>query len=53
MARTTIASGADIEELHYWLGMALSAQGDEAGAQAAWQHALALNPEYELFINNR
>ncbi|MCB9137666.1 MAG: C39 family peptidase [Caldilineaceae bacterium] len=46
LARTTIGSGADIEELHYWLGMAISAQGDAAGATSAWQHALSLNPGY-------
>jgi predicted negative regulator of RcsB-dependent stress response len=35
-----------IEEIHYWRGRALAAKGDVAGAQQAWQQALALNPNF-------
>jgi tetratricopeptide (TPR) repeat protein len=35
-----------IEEIHYWRGRALAALGDSAGAAAAIQQALALNPTF-------
>ncbi|MCB0133374.1 MAG: hypothetical protein KDD78_21065, partial [Caldilineaceae bacterium] len=46
LAEATIASGADIEELHYWKGLALAAQGQADLAAAAWRYALTLNPQY-------
>ncbi len=40
-------NGAGIEELFYWKGMALQAQGDFAGARAAFDEALKLHPGYQ------
>jgi tetratricopeptide (TPR) repeat protein len=37
---------ASIEEIHYWRGRALAALGDPAGAAAAIQQALVLNPMF-------
>ncbi len=45
LAEKTIASGADIEELHYWRGMALAAQGATAEATAAGEQALSRSGE--------
>ena len=42
----TIKTTNSIEEIHYWRGMALKAQGDVPGARQAWQRALELNPNY-------
>jgi tetratricopeptide (TPR) repeat protein len=46
LAEATIATDGEIEETYYWKGMGLAAQGEMAGARQAWQHALALNPNY-------
>jgi tetratricopeptide (TPR) repeat protein len=46
LADATLAVVADIEEVHYWRGRALSALGDRSGADLAWQRALALNPTF-------
>jgi tetratricopeptide (TPR) repeat protein len=48
LAERTLAStggGGTVEELHYWRGQALASLGDIAGARAAWQRALELNPD--------
>jgi hypothetical protein len=37
---------ASIEEIHYWRGRALAVLGDAAGAAAAIQQALVLNPTF-------
>jgi len=42
----TIKTTSSIEEIYYWRGMALKAQGDVPGARQAWQRALELNPNY-------
>jgi len=42
----TIQTTSSVEEIYYWKGMALKAQGDVAGARQAWQRALELNPNY-------
>ena len=42
----TIRTTSSVEEIYYWKGMGLKAQGDVAGAQQAWQRALELNPNY-------
>jgi len=42
----TIKTTSSVEEIYYWKGMALKAQGDMAGARQAWQRALELNPKY-------
>ena len=42
----TIKTTNSVEEIYYWKGMALKAQGDIAGARQAWQRALELNPNY-------
>jgi tetratricopeptide (TPR) repeat protein len=46
LANATIATAGNIEEIYYWKGMGLAAQGDAAGARRAWQRALELNPHY-------
>lgn len=38
--------GQWVEETHYWQGRVLEAQGDTAGARAAYQRALNINPGY-------
>lgn len=43
---TLNSAGGGIEEVHYWRGRALAAQGNQAGAEAEWRTALALNPDY-------
>jgi tetratricopeptide (TPR) repeat protein len=43
---TIMTAGGNIEELYYWKGLALMAQGDPAGARRAWQQALELKPNY-------
>lgn len=42
----TIKTTSSVEEIYYWKGMGLKAQGDVAGARQAWQRALELNPNY-------
>jgi hypothetical protein len=44
LVKATLATAGNIEELYYWKGMGLAAQGDAAGARRAWQRALELNP---------
>ena len=46
LADATLATTTSIEELHYWRGQGLAALGDAAGARAAYEQALALNPDY-------
>jgi hypothetical protein len=46
LADETLAGTASIEELHYWRGIALAGLGQPEAARAAWQSALALNPDY-------
>ncbi len=46
LAEATIKTTNSVEEIYYWKGMALKAQGDVAGARQAWQRALELNPNY-------
>lgn len=40
-------NGRLVEETHYWLGMALAAEGKSQDAQSAFRQALRLNPQYE------
>lgn len=47
LADATIrTSSGDVEELYYWRGLGLAAQGDTAGARKAWQQAVKLNSNY-------
>ncbi len=46
LTATVLEKTESIEEIHYWRGRALAAQGDVTGAQQAWQQALALNPNF-------
>jgi hypothetical protein len=46
LADATLKTADNIEELYYWKGLALQAKGDTAGARAAWQRAVQLNPHY-------
>lgn len=46
LADATIRTAGDIEEVYYWKGLGLTAQGNIAGARQAWQRALELNPNY-------
>ena len=46
LADATIQTTSSVEEIYYWKGMALQAQGDISGARQAWQRALELNPDY-------
>lgn len=46
LADATIATAGDIEEVYYWKGLGLAAQGDTTGARQVWQRALELNPNY-------
>jgi tetratricopeptide (TPR) repeat protein len=46
LADATIATAGDIEEIYYWKGLGLAAQGDTAGARQVWQRAVELNPNY-------
>jgi hypothetical protein len=47
LADATIKSaGGNIEELYYWKGMGLIAQGDIEQGRQAWQQAVELNPNY-------
>lgn len=43
---TMTSAAGGIEEIHYWRGRALVGMGDIAGAEAEWNQALALNPDY-------
>ncbi|MFO7697383.1 MAG: tetratricopeptide repeat protein [Anaerolineae bacterium] len=46
LANATLAVTKDIEELHFWRGMALAALGDAAEARASLERALDLKPGY-------
>jgi tetratricopeptide (TPR) repeat protein len=47
LGQATLTSAAGgIEEIHYWRGRALAGLGDAGRAQAEWNQALALNPDY-------
>jgi tetratricopeptide (TPR) repeat protein len=47
LADATIkAAGGNIEELYYWKGLGLIAQGDIEQGRQAWQRAIELNPNY-------
>lgn len=46
LADATLSTADNIEELYYWKGMALKAEGDLAGARQAWQRAVQLNKNY-------
>jgi tetratricopeptide (TPR) repeat protein len=46
LADATIATAGDIEEVYYWKGLGLAAQGDTAGARQVWKRALELNSNY-------
>jgi hypothetical protein len=43
LAEATLGTSSDLEESHYWRGMALAAQGDTNGAAGAFERALRLN----------
>jgi tetratricopeptide (TPR) repeat protein len=44
LAAANLANAANLEESHYWLGMARQAQGDQDGARQSWKTAVDLNP---------
>lgn len=46
LADATLRNVTDVEELHYWRGMALQALGDTDAARRAFQKAVELNPNY-------
>jgi tetratricopeptide (TPR) repeat protein len=47
LGQATLTSAAGgIEEIHYWRGRAMAGLGDAANAQAEWNQALTLNPDY-------
>ena len=47
LGQATLTSAAGgIEEIHYWQGRALAGLGNTASAQAEWNQALALNPDF-------
>lgn len=46
LARATLATTRDLEEVQYWYGRGLAALGDTTGARQAWEYALELKPAY-------
>lgn len=46
LADATLGTSSDLEESHYWRGMALAAQGNFEEAQRAFRRALSINPRY-------
>lgn len=47
LGQATLTSAAGgIEEIHYWRGHAMAGLGNVANAQAEWNQALALNPDF-------
>lgn len=46
LADATLANTRSIEEIHYWRGVALAAQGNLAGARQSWQRALEINRNF-------
>jgi hypothetical protein len=43
----TLGTSQDLEESHYWRGLALAAMGDMKGAEAAFRKALNVNSVYQ------
>ncbi len=48
LTQATLNTSPDLEESHYWRGMALAATGDLEGAKQAFRRALNLNPRSTL-----
>lgn len=46
LADATLANTRSIEEIHYWRGVALAAQGNLDGARQSWQRALEINRNF-------
>ncbi len=46
LADATLGTSSDLEESHYWRGMALAAQGNMEEAQRAFRRVLNINPRY-------
>lgn len=46
LTQATLGTSNDLEESHYWRGMALAAQGDYDGAGRSFERALLINPTY-------
>ena len=46
LAGATLETTLDVEETFYYQGMAMQAQGDVAGARAAYQQAVDFNPNF-------
>jgi hypothetical protein len=46
LADATLGTSSDLEESHYWRGMALAAQGNMDEAQRAFRRVLSINPRY-------
>ncbi len=46
LADATLRTADNIEELYYWKGLGLEAQGTIAVARQSWQRALQLNKNY-------
>ncbi len=47
LGQATLTSAAGgIEEIHYWRGHAMAGLGNVANAQAEWNQALTLNPDF-------
>ena len=51
LADATLRNVTDVEELHYWRGMALQALGDTDAARQAFQKSVELNPHYQPAID--
>ncbi|PWH20603.1 MAG: hypothetical protein DDG58_02005 [Ardenticatenia bacterium] len=48
LADATIVTAGEIEEVYYYKGLGLAALGRHDEARKNWQHALELNPNYEM-----
>ncbi|MCC7206813.1 MAG: tetratricopeptide repeat protein [Anaerolineae bacterium] len=46
LTQATLGTSNDLEESHYWRGMALAAQGDLDAAARSFERALLINPTY-------
>lgn len=46
LTQATLGTSNDLEESHYWRGMALAAQNDLDGAARSFERALLINPTY-------
>ena len=46
----TLATTLEVEETFYYQGLAMQAQGDVAGARAAYQQAVDFNPNFVAAI---